>query len=81
MSSAPDALSVCWNPFAIARNARSTTTTSATAMTVESEIQNRCDTLLRFMSVTAAVCSMTERMFNLVRARWQSSAAWHRGRE
>ena len=45
---------VRWKPLAIARKASSTITTSAIAITVESESQRRCAMLLRLMAVTAA---------------------------
>ena len=54
MSSAPAPAMVRWKPLAIARNASSTITTSAIAITVESESQRRCAMLLRLMAVTAA---------------------------
>ena len=40
---------VRWKPLAIARNASSTTTTSAIAMTVDSDSQRRCAMLLRLI--------------------------------
>jgi hypothetical protein len=76
MSCAPEPASVRWNPFAIARNDSSTTTTSATAITVDSESHRRCGRLLRLMTVTATICRSNERMFSLVPARRRSSAAW-----
>ena len=75
MSSEPEPASVRWNPFAIARNASSTITTSATATTVESDSHSRCEMLFRLIVVTAITCSSSERMVNLVRARRRSAAA------
>ena len=62
MSSEPEPASVRWKPFAIARNASSTMTTSATATTVESDSHRRCEMLLRLMVVTATTCRNSERM-------------------
>ena len=53
MSSAPEPAMVRWNPLAMARNASSTITTSATAITVDSDSQRRCAMLLRLIEVTA----------------------------
>src|SRR5689334_18266250 len=60
--SAPELVSVCWKPLAIARKDSSTTTTRATATTVESDSQKRCGMLIRLMRVTAATCSKKGRM-------------------
>src|SRR3954469_24723212 len=64
ISGAPDPVMVRWKPLAMAKNASSTTTTSATAITVDSDSHRRCEILFRLMAVTAATCKNSERMFS-----------------
>src|SRR5882757_2763439 len=58
----PEPAIVLEKPCAMARNASSTTTTSAIATTVESESHTRWPMLLRLIVVTAAICSKNERI-------------------
>src|SRR5262245_19837424 len=54
--------SVCCKPLAMARNDSSTMTTRAIATTVESDSQKRWGMLFRLISVTAPICSRSERI-------------------
>src|SRR5262245_50090866 len=62
MSSAPAPAMVFWKPFAMARKASSTTTTSAIATMVDSDSHRRCMMLFRLMEVTAITWRSNERM-------------------
>jgi len=53
ISAEPALLCAFLKPFAIARKASSTATTSAIATTVDSDIQNRCGMLRIFMPAMA----------------------------